>query len=379
LKIHEYRAKDLFSRAGIPVPKGVVVRTAEEAKENAREIGGQVVVKAQVLTGGRGKAGGVKLAKDHNEAREVADKILGMKIKGMTVVRLLVTEAVDIDREFYLGIVQDRARQCPTLMVSAAGGVDIEEVAATTPEKIIKFAIEPGVGLRPYQSRQVAFKVAQGKVALKMADIMCRMWRVYNSSDATTVEINPLVVTPDDQLWAVDGKVNLDDNALYRQDEIAQWRDHLGVDAEENEARVAGLSFVKLEGDVGCLVNGAGLAMATMDLVKFYGGNPANFLDIGGSSHPDKVIKALEIITRDPNVKAILFNIFGGITRCDDVARGIIEARKRTNISLPVVVRLIGTNEEEAREILAGTDLHTAETMDDAVKKAISLAQGGSA
>jgi len=376
VKIHEYRAKELFRRQGIPVPDGFVVRTPEEAKERARELGGPVVIKAQVLVGGRGKAGGVKLATHHDEARTKADQILGMEIKGLTVRRLLVTRAVDIAQEYYLGIVQDRAAQRATLMVSAAGGVDIEEVAAKTPEKIIKQRIDPVAGLSPHEARHVAFQVASGRIAMRMADVLTRLWQAYATSDATLAEINPLVVTPTGEVWAVDGKMVLDDNALYRQSEIAGWRDPAEATPEEDEARLAGLSFVKLEGNVGCLVNGAGLAMATMDLVAHYGGQPANFLDIGGSSHPDKVVKALDIITRDPHVKAILFNIFGGITRCDDVARGIIEAKAKTGIHLPVVVRLVGTNEDEARRLLAETELVAAQTMDEAVQKAIALAKG---
>ncbi len=377
MKIHEYQAKKIFRRFGMPIPDDRLATTADEVKQAATELGGGlVVVKAQVLVGGRGKAGGVKLADDPNDARDKAEAILGMDLKGLTVKKVLVSPAVDIAREFYVGIVQDRAGQCATLMVSAAGGVDIEEVARTAPDKIVKYSINPRLGLLPYEARQVAFQVAEGKVALKIAAILVQLWKSYESVDASLAEVNPLVVTPDDEVWAIDAKINLDDNGLFRQKELAAWRDPEESEPEENEAREAGLSFVKLEGNVGCLVNGAGLAMATMDLVKHYGGAPANFLDIGGSSNPDKVVKALDIITRDPNVKAILFNIFGGITRCDDVAMGIIEAKKRTDISLPVVVRLVGTNEEEARELLAGTDLVPAETMDEAVQKAIELAGG---
>ena len=379
MKIHEYQAKELFRRQGIPVPDGHVVRTPEEAKERARELGGMVVVKAQVLVGGCGKAGGVKLAGSYDEARDKADQILGMEIKGLTVKRLLVTRAVDIKAEYYLGIVQDRAAQRATLMVSAAGGMDIEEVASSAPEQIIKHSIDPVAGLTAYEARRVAFRVATGRVALRMADILQRLWAAYRDADANLAEINPLVETPTGEVWAVDGKMVLDDNALYRQNEIAGWRDPAETTPEEDEARVAGLSFVKLEGDVGCLVNGAGLAMATMDLVKHYGGQPANFLDIGGSSNPDKVVKALEIITRDRNVKAILFNIFGGITRCDDVARGIIAAKSKMDLKLPVVVRLVGTNEAEAKQLLAATELVGADSMDEAVQKAIALARGEAA
>jgi succinyl-CoA synthetase beta subunit len=377
LKIHEYQAKNIFRRFGMPIPDDRLATTPDEVKQAATELGGGlVVVKAQVLVGGRGKAGGVKLANDPNDARDKAEAILGMDLKGLTVKNVLVSPAVDIAKEYYVGIVQDRARQRATLMVSAAGGVEIEEVARTNPEKIVKYGIDPRLGLRPFEARKVAFQIAKGKVALKIASILVQLWKSYESIDASLAEVNPLIVTPEGEVWAIDAKVNLDDNGLFRQKELATWRDPEENEPEENEARESGLSFVKLEGNVGCLVNGAGLAMATMDLVQFYGGEPANFLDIGGSSNPDKVVKALDIITRDPNVKAILFNIFGGITRCDDVARGIIEARMRTEYELPIVVRLVGTNEEEARVLLAGTDLVPAETMDEAVQKAIELAGG---
>ncbi len=377
MKIHEYQAKQIFRRFGMPIPDDRLATTPDEVKQAATDLGGGlVVVKAQVLVGGRGKAGGVKLADDPNDARDKAEAILGMDLKGLTVKKVLVSPAVDILRELYVGIVQDRAGQRATLMVSAAGGVDIEEVARTAPEKIVKFGINPRLGLRPFEARQVAFQVADGKIALKIASILVQLWEAYDNVDASLAEVNPLVITPDNEVWAIDAKINLDDNGLFRQKELASWRDPEESEPEENEARVAGLSFVKLEGNVGCLVNGAGLAMATMDLVQHYGGSPANFLDIGGSSNPDKVVKALDIITRDKNVKAILFNIFGGITRCDDVARGIIEAKKKTELGLPVVVRLVGTNEEEARVMLAGTDLVPAETMDEAVQKAIELAGG---
>ena len=377
MKIHEYQAKNIFRRFGMPIPDDRLATTPDEVKQAATELGGGlVVVKAQVLVGGRGKAGGVKLANDPNDARDKAEAILGMDLKGLTVKNVLVSPAVDIAKEYYVGIVQDRARQRATLMVSAAGGVEIEEVARTNPEKIVKYGIDPRLGLRPFEARKVAFQIAKGKVALKIASILVQLWKSYESIDASLAEVNPLIVTPEGEVWAIDAKVNLDDNGLFRQKELATWRDPEENEPEENEARESGLSFVKLEGNVGCLVNGAGLAMATMDLVQFYGGEPANFLDIGGSSNPDKVVKALDIITRDPNVKAILFNIFGGITRCDDVARGIIEARMRTEYELPIVVRLVGTNEEEARVLLAGTDLVPAETMDEAVQKAIELAGG---
>ncbi|MBM3263504.1 MAG: ADP-forming succinate--CoA ligase subunit beta [candidate division Zixibacteria bacterium] len=382
MNIHEYQAKETFVRYGILVPRGAVASTPERAREIAAEYGTTVVVKAQVHVGGRGKAGGVKLASTPDEAFEKARNILGMDIKGLTVRQTLIAEAVDIAHEAYVGIILDRASKRPVFMVSAAGGIDIEEVARETPEKIHKLAVDPFLGLQPYQARALAYRLYDhADQANQAAKILSQLYRVFVESDASLAEINPLVTTPDGKVWAVDGKINIDDNALYRQSAIAAMRDLDAEASAEVTAREAGLSFVKLEGDIGCVVNGAGLAMATMDLVKYYGGQPANFLDIGGSSNPDKVVAAMNIITSDPKVKAILFNIFGGITRCDDVANGIVTALKRIAegsngpLTLPIVIRLTGTNEAEGRRILNEVNLVATDDMSDAVQRVIALSR----
>jgi succinyl-CoA synthetase beta subunit len=381
VKLHEYQAKEIFVRAGIPVPKGIVATSAEAAEAAAREIGGTVVVKAQVHVGGRGKAGGVKLAANPAEAREKATAILALEIKGLPVRKLLITEAAQIASECYAGIILDRATQRPVFMVSAAGGVDIEEVAAKTPEKIVKLGIDPALGMRGYDGRYLASKLYSDAGAAKQAaTILEKLYKVFMETDASLVEINPLITNSAGQVWAVDAKLVVDDNALYRHPDIEAMRDLDSEDPSEVEARNAGLSFVKLEGEIGCVVNGAGLAMTTMDTIKHFGGRPANFLDIGGSSNPEKVVTALKILTRDENVRAILFNIFGGITRCDDVARGLVKALDQMKLRLPIVIRLTGTNEEEARKILSGIGLEALTTMDDAVKKVVALAgKGGNA
>lgn len=352
-----------------------MVNTPEQAQHVAAQTGKPVVVKAQVLVGGRGKAGGVKIAKTPREAHERAAEILGMNIKGETVEKVLVTEAVDIAREIYLGVVMDRAHQKPLVMSSAAGGVEIEVTARENPGAIHRMHVDPLYGVQPFAARRVAARLHDDpKVVRQIASVIEKLYRVYDTADASLAEINPLIVTGGGEVLAIDAKVNVDDNALYRHDDIEEMRDVSAEDPGEGEARQAGLSFVRLDGQVGCIVNGAGLAMATMDLVKHYGGQPANFLDIGGSSRPDKVIRALHIILSEPNVKSILFNIFGGITRCDDVARGLLQAFEELQVGLPIVVRLTGTNEKEAREILAQMpSLHAAATMDEAVEKAIEL------
>ncbi|MEW5875199.1 MAG: ADP-forming succinate--CoA ligase subunit beta [Candidatus Zixiibacteriota bacterium] len=376
MKIHEYQAKDIFAAAGIIVPQGKVAKTPTEARAIAEKIGRTVVVKAQVLVGGRGKAGGVKLARTADEAERLAGEILGMDIKGLTVRRVLVTEAVEIASEAYIGVVIDRAIKRPVLIVSAAGGMDIEEVARRFPEKIVKLPLDPLLPVHPFHARRMAFSVYDDPaVAKQAADIITRMVGVFWSQDCSLVEINPLVVTPEGKVLAVDAKINFDDNALYRHPEWEKLRDPDADDPSELEAKANDLSFVKLEGNIGCVVNGAGLAMATMDLVKRYGAEPANFLDIGGSSNPDKVIAAMKIILRDKNVKAVLFNIFGGITRCDDVARGIVKATEQLKPKVPIVVRLTGTNEEEAHKVLAKVGLRVAPGMEDVVRQAIGLAK----
>ena len=362
------------------VPPEKVAMTPDEARTIAEELGTAVVVKAQVHVGGRGKAGGVKLAKTPQEAYEKAEKILGMDIKGLTVNQVLVAQAVDIAHEAYVGIIMDRQTKRAVFMVSAAGGIDIEEVARDTPEKIHKLAVDPVLGLLPNQARMLAFKLyVDPKIAGQAAKILTQLYNTFIESDASLAEINPLVTTSDGQLWAVDGKMNIDDNALFKHKDIEAMRDLEVEEPTEVEAREADLSFVKLDGEIGCVVNGAGLAMATMDMVNYYGGSPANFLDIGGSSNPDKVVAAMNIITSDPKVKAILFNIFGGITRCDDVANGIVTALRRIAegpggpLKLPIVIRLTGTNEEEGRRILQEVDLVATGTMADAVQQAIKL------
>jgi len=376
LKIHEHQARDILRRHGVPVPAHEVVSDAEEAGRAAARIGGLVVVKAQVHAGGRGKAGGVKLAKDPAEAKAKAAAILGMEIKGLTVRRVLVAGAVDIEREYYAGIVVDRASKRPVIMVSAAGGVDIEEVARTTPEKIVKVPVDPERGLAPAEASRLASVVEERAAqAAAVADVLSKLYEAFVGADCSLAEINPLVVTPSGEVWAVDAKMNIDDNALFRHPDIEALRDPSGETRAEALAREAGLSYVKLDGNVGCLVNGAGLAMTTMDLIKYYGGEPANFLDIGGSSSPEKVMAALDIITGDGNVRAVLINIFGGITRCDDVANGLVRALASRPAPVPIVARLTGTNEARAREILAEHELVTAETMDDAVQKAVALAR----
>jgi len=378
MNLHEYQAKELFERAGIPIAPGIVATTPAEARAAAQKIGGVVVVKAQVHSGGRGKAGGVKLASTPEEAEYKARAIFALTIQGLPVRKVLVTSAVDIASETYAAILVDRAVKKPILMLSAAGGVDIEEVAHTNPGAILKLPIDLTTGLLPWQARAAMGRIGKtGKEALALADILVRLYRVFWDEDASMAEINPLVITKDGKALALDAKVSIDDNALFRHDDLEAMRDTADETSGSILARERGLSYVPLEGDIGCIVNGAGLAMATMDLVKYYGGQPANFLDIGGSSNPEKVVAALKIITGDSTVKAILFNIFGGITRCDDVARGILTALDQLTIGVPLVIRLTGTNEELARKILAEKGLTATTSMDDAVKAVIAASQGG--
>jgi succinyl-CoA synthetase beta subunit len=380
MNIHEYQARDLLRGFGLPVPEHAVATTPEEAAAAARRWGTKVVVKAQVHAGGRGKAGGVKLAANPDEAREKASAILGMQIKGLTVKKVLVAPAADIQQEFYVGITLDRRAQKAVLMMSAEGGVEIEEVAKRAPEKIVKEHLDPVRGLTSYQARRLAFGlIPTGKLALQLAGVLQRLARAYESLDASLAEINPLVLTPGGELLALDAKINLDDNGLDRHPELEALRDLDAEDPRERRAREKSLSYIQLDGDVACVVNGAGLAMATMDLIQYHGGKPANFLDIGGSSNPEKVTTALDIIQSDKNVRSILFNIFGGITRCDDVAKGILAVIEKSPPRLPIVVRLIGTNDAEARRLLQGTPLATAVTMDEVVQKAIAAAKTGGA
>lgn len=378
MKLHEYQSKQIFSKYGIPIPRGNVATSADEAKQIAKDLGGRVVIKSQVLVGGRGKAGGIRLAKSPDEAAELAAQILAMVIKGLPVRKVLVDEAADIETEIYFGITNDRTAGRPVMMASAAGGVDIEEVARVTPEKIIKTAIDPLLGLRDYQARDIAGGIDLPREHWRLFGQIARgLWESFQECDATLAEINPLVITSMNQLLALDGKMLIDDNALFRQPSLAEMRD---LDAEapsEIEARRYGLSFIKLGGNIGCMVNGAGLAMTTMDIIKLFGGAPANFLDIGGGASSEKVAAALRIILSDPNVKAILFNIFGGITRGDEVARGILAALNEIKSCVPMVIRLVGTNAEEGRQILAEAKMITASTLAEAAKKAVAVAMGG--
>ena len=380
MNIHEYQAKEIFRDAGIPIPPGEVASTPAEVEAIARKLGGTVVVKAQVHAGGRGKAGGVKLAKTPEEARQVAEKILKLTIKDLPVLKVLVTPAAEIASEAYVGIIVDRTRKKAVFMVSAAGGIDIEEVAAKTPEKIMYHPVDARYGLLDFEAQRMGFFLYKdAKQARAAAKIMKALYHAFIRSGASLAEINPLVVTPKGDVLALDAKMVVDDNELDRHPEIAALRDESAEAPSEVMARNANLTFIKLDGNVGCVVNGAGLAMATMDLVKFYGGEPANFLDIGGSSNPEKVVNALRIITSDPNVKAILFNIFGGITRTDDVANGIVQATKINPLKVPIVIRLTGTNEEIAMKILTENGFTASSDMDEAVKKAVKLATGGKA
>ncbi|HLE16192.1 MAG TPA: ADP-forming succinate--CoA ligase subunit beta [Anaerolineales bacterium] len=378
MKLHEYQSKQIFSKYGIPIPKGRVAATSEEAKHIAQELGGRVVIKSQVLVGGRGKAGGIRLAKTPQEAEEVAGQILAMEIKGLPVRKVLVDEAASIDAEIYLGITNDRAARKPVMMASSAGGVDIEDVAREHPEKISRVHIDPLLGLRDYQARDLAAGIDLPRDLWRdFSQIAHGLWRAFLECDSTLSEINPLVITADNRLLALDGKMVLDDNALFRHPDLAEMRDMDAEAGAEVEARKHGLSYIKLDGEIGCMVNGAGLAMATMDIIKLYGGEPANFLDIGGGAGSDKVAAALRIILADPNVRSVLINIFGGITRCDEVARGIVTALQEVKTQVPMVVRLIGTNAEEGRQILADANMITAESLADAAQKSIVAAAAG--
>ncbi len=376
MNLHEYQARALLKAAGVPVPDGDVATTLDEVEQIARDIGQGVVVKAQVHTGGRGKAGGVKLAADPAEARAVAEQILGMTIKGLTVEKVLVAPAAEIVSESYVGIIVDRESQQPVLMVSPEGGVDIEEVAAKTPERISKFAIDPRFGLLAHQAAAAAFFLYKDIKQVRQASVVLQqLYAAFIEAGASLAEINPLITDPKGTVVALDAKIAVDDNELDGKPAVAELRDVAAEAPSEVIAREAGLSFIQLDGDVGCCVNGAGLAMATMDLVKFYGGDPANFLDIGGSSSPEKVVSALEIISADSRIKSILFNIFGGITRCDDVANGIVTATKQLAFDLPIVIRLTGTNEDLAVEILEKAGFSALTDMDEAVQKAVRIAQ----
>jgi succinyl-CoA synthetase beta subunit len=377
MKLHEYQAREILERYRIPVTGGGVASTPEEARRVAESIGGKVVVKAQVLVGGRGKAGGVKLADTPEQAEEIARQILGMDIKGLTVEKVLVAEAISYEREIYLSAILDRATQRIVMIASAEGGVEIEEVAKTNPDAIKKLAADPMLGLQQFQAMQLAFDIGikEGKQARQFAAIARGIFRVFTEIDASLVEINPLVVKADGALQALDSKILLDESGLYRHTELESLRDTAGEPEAELKARDAGITFIKLDGNIGCMVNGAGLAMATMDVVKMFGGEPANFLDIGGGANAQKVATALDIILDDPNVNAVLINIFGGITRGDEVAKGIVSALEQISRRVPMVVRLVGTNAEEGARILADANLIPATSLAEAAEKVVQVAK----
>jgi len=380
MKIHEYQAKEIFRKYNIPTSKEKVAFSLEEAKSAIKDLTFPIVVKAQVLVGGRGKAGGVKIAKDINELESHVKSILGMNIKGLTVKKVLLAETIKIEAEYYVGITIDREKQSPVLIASASGGMDIEEVAQKSPEKILTTVISPLLGLKSFQARNIGYQLFNDTgLVNNFVSIATNLTRIFFDLDCSLVEINPLVlhtINNEKKLIAVDAKIVFDDNALYRHPDMASLRDIDSEEPPEVQAKKADLSYVKLDGDVGCVVNGAGLAMATMDLIKRHGGNPANFLDIGGSSSPEKMRAAMKILTADKNVKAVLVNIFGGITRCDDVAQGLLWAMKEENITLPIVARLVGTNQDKAKALLADSPITFAETMTDGVKKVIKALKG---
>ncbi len=385
MKIHEYQGKELLRKFGVAVPRGLVARSSEEAYHAVKELSTEVVVvKAQIHAGGRGKGGGVKLARSADEAREIARQMLGMKLvthqtgpEGREVRVLLIEEGLPIDKEFYLGIVLDRASGRPVFMASAAGGMDIEEVAAKSPEQIMKETVDPGVGFRSFQARKLAFGLGiPGTLVNQAVKFMQSLYTAYEQMDASLMEINPFLLTKDNRLIALDAKVNFDDNALFRHKEFLDLRDLNEEDPLETEASKFDLSYIKLDGTIACMVNGAGLAMATMDIIKLAGGEPANFLDIGGGASQERVEAAFRILLADENVKAVLINIFGGIVRCDMVARGVVEAAKKLGIKVPVVVRLEGTNVEEGQRVIreSGLNFTVAQGMKDAAEKVVALA-----
>ena len=375
MKVHEYQAKGFFEKYGVPVDRHYLCCTADEAVEAYRALGGgKAVVKAQVHTGGRGKAGGVKLGSSEEEIREKANAILGMTIKGYTVDRVLVSEAVDIAAEYYVSILVDRKSKCPMMMLSRSGGMDIEQVARETPEKIEKIIIDPTIGMADFKANEAAWKLFDDKAQVRQAAKMFKaLYKLFVEKDASLVEINPLVLLKDGTLRAIDAKMTFDNNALFRHEDVKECFEPDEDEKKEQWAKEHGFSYVNLGGKIGCMVNGAGLAMATMDMIKLYGGEPANFLDIGGSSNPEKIVEAMKLLISDKHVNTILINIFGGITRCDDVAKGLLEALKVVGTDIPIVIRLTGTNEAEGREILKGTHFNVATSMADAGHKAVEI------
>ena len=385
MKIHEYQAKAILARHGVPVPRGEVAFNATEAGEIARRLGGHVVVvKAQIHAGGRGKGGGVKLAKSPDEAEAIAKQMIGMTLvthqtgpEGRVVQRVLIEEGLQMERELYLSVVLDRAAGKPVFMASAAGGMDIEEVAAATPEKIHRIYVEPGVGLVPFQARQLGFAMGlDGPQVSKLVKLMGSLYETFVATDASMIEINPLVVTSHGDLLALDAKVNFDDNALYRHQDLRDLRDLGEEDHLEIEASKFSLNYIHLDGNIGCMVNGAGLAMATMDIIKLAGGEPANFLDVGGGANQEQIRNAFKILMSDGNVKAVLINIFGGILRCDVLAQGVISAVKELGVPVPIVIRMEGTNVEEGKRLLreSGMNFATADSMGEAATKVVQLA-----
>jgi succinyl-CoA synthetase beta subunit len=374
MKIHEYQAKEILARYKIPVTKEILCFTVEEVVTAVGQLGFPAVIKAQVLTGGRGKAGGVKLVRNTDEATAAAEKILGMDIKGYTVEKVLVAQGISFVSEIYAGITIDRNTKSAVFMVSREGGVEIEEVAKDNPEAILKFTIDPDLGLAPFVARKIAFALFDDLSLVRQASsLFHKLYKVFIETDASLVEINPLVITSAGDLLALDGKMTFDDNALFRQPAILALNEPSEDEIKEISAKEKGLSYIRLDGSIGCMVNGAGLAMATMDMIKLYGGEPANFLDIGGSSNPQKVIDAMNLILSDKGVKVVMINIFGGITRCDDVAKGLIAALEQIKIKIPIVIRLSGTNSKEGLEILKSANLPIVETMSEAAQKAIRL------
>lgn len=377
MDLHEYQAKRTFAKYGVPIPDGDVAYTADEAREIAQKLGGKVVVKAQVHIGGRGKAGGVKLANSPDEAAEMAENILGMDIKGFTVNKVLIDEQSAIDKEIYLAVLIDRAARRSMIMASADGGMDIEAVAHDTPDRIVKVHVDPALGVKGYQSTYIASRMGLPRDQWKQFhNIVTGLYASFLNSDASLAEVNPLIVTDDGVLMAVDGKMSIDDNALYRQPELEAMRDLSEEPEAEKQARDAGINFIQLDGNIGCMVNGAGLAMTTMDVVNLFGGSPANFLDIGGGAKAESVATALKLILSDPKVKTVLINIFGGITRGDEVAQGIVDALSMVETDIPMVIRLAGTNAKEGLAILADAEMETAVTLSDAARKAVAIAGG---
>ncbi|WIL17677.1 ADP-forming succinate--CoA ligase subunit beta [Prevotella bivia] len=377
MKVHEFQAKKFFADYGLPVDRSILCKTPEEAVAAYKQLGVEkAVVKAQVHIGGRGKAGGVKLGSNENEIREHATAILGMNIKGYTVEKILVGEAVDIAAEYYTSILVDRKTKCPILMLSRAGGMDIEQVAKDTPEKIAKIVIDPLIGMSDYIAREAAFQLFDDMALVKQAvPLFKNLYKLFVEKDASLAEINPLVKLGDGTLKAIDAKMTFDDNALFRHPDVAELFEPTAEERKEREAKDKGFSYVNLGGNIGCMVNGAGLAMATMDMIKLYGGEPANFLDIGGSSNPEKIVEAMKLLLSDKHVKVVLINIFGGITRCDDVAKGLLEAFKIIHTDIPIVIRLTGTNEKEGRALLEGTHFTVGTSMADAGHKAVELSK----